>query len=125
MIYAVRFTTGGRRFIKFGRARNVANRLKALQTSSPWRLAVMAVADWPDHEESRIHAYLWSCKARKHSEWFHEGPDTDYIIALLVDPLGIEVWHKEIFGLGYSTLPRRLERIFRSVYEQPVDKPVD
>lgn len=106
MIYAIRVTCGLTRYVKFGRARNPAARLRCLQSGSPrYKLRLLGFADWPDADEPRIHAYLWSRRVR--GEWFLEGDETDHVVALLVDPDGLAKWHAEVL-LPAHTLPKRL-----------------
>lgn len=103
MIYAIRVTCGLTRFVKFGRARKPRARLSQLQSGSPrYRLRLLCFGDWPDAEEPRIHAYLDDHRVR--GEWFTEGPETDYIVTLLVDPDGLAKWHAETL----LPLPHRL-----------------
>jgi hypothetical protein len=81
MIYAVRAV--GTEFIKFGRANNLARRLKELETGCPYELDVLAVADWPDGQESAIHSYL--SETRVKLEWFMDSARAQEVIGFLND----------------------------------------
>jgi hypothetical protein len=107
VIYAIRVRNHGQHYIKFGRAKNVEHRLSSLQGGSPYyRLRLMGAGNWPDAEERRIHSYLWTYRAR--GEWFKEGPATDHVIALLVDPDGLSKWRSEVL----LPLPQRLACVY-------------
>ena len=108
MIYAIKAHLNGRPFVKFGRSRDVVRRLSALQVSSPYKLRLLGVGDWPDIEEARIHAYLWAYKAR--GEWFRESSATDHVVALLVNPDGLVTWHQMIFS-PTNQIPKRLAKV--------------
>lgn len=77
MIYAIRAV--GTKFIKFGRAASVGRRLKELDTGCPHELHIEAVADWPDGQESAIHAYLEADFEKL--EWFRDGDRAAQVIA--------------------------------------------
>ena len=114
MIYAIRIHTNGKRYVKFGRAKDVMHRMQSLQTGSPYyKMRLLGFANWPDAEERRIHSYLWDFRAR--GEWFKECGATDHIIALLCDPDGLVKWHAEVL----LPLPPRLTCAYN------VSKPVD
>lgn len=81
MIYAI--SAVGSEFIKFGRANSVGRRLKELETACPYDLQILAVADWPDGQESAIHAYLDASYQKL--EWFRDGELTRKVIAWLLD----------------------------------------
>ena len=84
MIYAIRCG----KYIKFGKATDVANRLAGLQTGNPYSLHLLAQADWPDEAEGLIHAYLKPLHHR--GEWFKDLIQTRSIIALMGDK--VEGW---------------------------------
>jgi hypothetical protein len=65
-------------YVKVGIARNLADRLAALQTGAPEDLAVYAAyavpADLGRKVEARAHALLADCRAK--GEWFRVSGDT-------------------------------------------------
>ena len=79
MIYAIRIH--GTEFVKIGVARDVRRRVSAIATSMPFKIDQLAVADWPNAEEKRIHHYLASYRIR--GEWFYMTYKTSTVIDLL------------------------------------------
>lgn len=57
-------------FIKIGRASNIADRIRSLQTSQPLKLKLIAIASTNPLDEKRFHAQLSRSRARARSEWF-------------------------------------------------------
>lgn len=91
MIYAIRCSATGH--IKFGKARNAWRRLNTLQIGNPGPLCLIAVADWPDSEEFKIHAYLEPEWIR--GEWFSRNEHAERIISYLRDgQQGLDDWRK-------------------------------
>ena len=81
MIYAIRAV--GTKFVKIGRAGSVGKRLKELDTGCPHELHIEAVADWPDGQETAIHAYL--ARHSEKLEWFRDGDSTATVIAWMLE----------------------------------------
>lgn len=68
-VYAVGSVSGP---IKIGRAWNIRNRVMSLQTSSPQRLALIAVLSNLEDDERKFHQLL--ADHRLHGEWFAPHP---------------------------------------------------
>lgn len=66
MIYAIQAGDGGP--VKFGVAKSVGGRLRALQTGCPTDLRLLAFADVGNENESLIHYHLRNSRIR--GEWF-------------------------------------------------------
>ena len=81
MIYAVGAV--GSEFIKFGKTKNISNRLKQFDTGSPFELEVLALADWEDGQESAVHLFLAADHQRL--EWFKASENTSKLIAWMND----------------------------------------
>jgi hypothetical protein len=96
VIYAIEVVTIDR-FVKFGVALLYQSRLSTLQSSCPYELRLLGVADWPDEEEGRIHAFLEVDRIR--GEWYKPSSRTDLVVALLVDPDGLFLWQE------HATIP--------------------
>jgi hypothetical protein len=79
-------------YVKFGKAGNVKKRLISLQSGSPFKLKLIAWANWPDSEETEIHAFL----ADSHvlGEWFNRTPKAELVIGLLRDEQGLDEWKR-------------------------------
>jgi hypothetical protein len=97
VIYAIRAV--GTEFVKVGKANSVGKRLKELEVGSPHELHIEAVANWPDHEERRLHRYLNVAYAR--GEWFRDCPKLDDVIGLMRSPDGLEAWRVICEALGW------------------------
>jgi hypothetical protein len=90
MIYAIRAV--GTNLIKFGKAKNPESRIAVLQTGCPVDLALIAIAEWPDKEEGKIHIYLAGDHAR--GEWFRDGDRAQRLLDCMRDrAYGMERWH--------------------------------
>lgn len=76
MIYVISAT--GTEFVKVGIARNPVHRMKCLQTGQPTKLVILAIADWPNSAERRIHVAL--SQFRVEGEWFRSGPQIDRLV---------------------------------------------
>jgi len=83
MIYAIRAGEA----IKFGVAKNPAQRLKELQTGCPHKLELVAVMDLPHENERLMHEYL--SEHRLVGEWFAPG---DKVSEVLSDPRWRAKW---------------------------------
>jgi hypothetical protein len=83
LLYAIKFGYFGH--LKFGVSDNPAGRLSDLQTGSPVKLELVAVAYWGDEFEPRIHKFLQ--ETRLEGEWFE--PDKarrcEYVIDCMRD----------------------------------------
>lgn len=91
MIYAIEAEGTG--FVKFGKARDVLKRLGNLQIGSPYRLKLIASADWPDAEESLIHLFLEDSHER--GEWFRREGRCQQVIDLMRDlNSGLDEWQR-------------------------------
>src|SRR3990167_4713784 len=99
MIYAIEAV--GSRFVKFGLSRGPGGRLETLQTGCPFELVVVAVADWPNREELRIHAHLAAVHHR--GEWFTDGQEVSEVIEVMKGGK-IDAW----WDLLARKMPRRL-----------------
>lgn len=89
MLYAIRVL--GTKYLKFGKAKSVGQRLKDLEVCNPHDLNIEAVANWPDEEERRIHLYLIAAHVR--GEWFEDCERAAEVIRLFRDQkLGLERW---------------------------------
>lgn len=76
-IYAMR----GGDFIKFGKAINVQQRLKELQTGCPWKLEILGFCEAGATLEGIIHSHLR--QDREQGEWFRRTASVDAVVHLL------------------------------------------
>lgn len=81
MIYAVKCG----KWIKFGKANSVRDRLAELQVGNPYKLKVLAVANWPDDHEGIVHRIL--AKHRHQGEWFVDCIASREIVNYMKDEL--------------------------------------
>ena len=56
--------------LKIGRSKNPKNRLKQLQTGSPYKLKLLVSVNDKGHLEKRLHERLKNYKAACKGEWF-------------------------------------------------------
>lgn len=100
MIYAIRAV--GTKYIKVGKAKDVAKRLVTLETGCPYELSVEAIADWPDGAETMIHKLLAEHNVK--NEWFVE---CDLLMAIIGwmrnKDLGLARLHHEARKLGLGS----------------------
>lgn len=91
-VYFVRAETTG--LIKIGISRDMAQRLKALQTGSPDKLAVLGVirCDRPVDKEREFHARFRA--QHSHGEWFRPSPALEAFIAAEAVDLAADAEHK-------------------------------
>lgn len=69
---------GAGRFVKIGKAQNIADRLKGIQTNHPVPIRLLAVlSDVPERERE---FHLKFAQARKHGEWFALTPEIRALI---------------------------------------------
>ena len=80
MIYAIEAVGLDR--VKFGRAADPDERLRALSTGSPVPLKILAVAEWPDDHETIIHDAFRDFRVC--GEWFDVRPIVAEFIAIFV-----------------------------------------
>jgi hypothetical protein len=91
VIYAIRAL--GTNLIKFGKAKSPESRIAILQTGCPVDLALIAVADWPDSEDFKLHIFLSEDHAR--GEWFKDGNRAKKALDCMRDiKHGLERWHQ-------------------------------
>ena len=76
MIYVIHAT--GTRFVKIGVAKNPVQRMRLFQTGQPTKLVILALADWPNSQERRIHRVLIG--QRVEGEWFVINEHIDSLI---------------------------------------------
>ena len=76
MIYVI--SAANTEYVKVGLAKNPISRMRLLQTGIPWKLVLLASADWHDSEERRIHRLLGAYWVR--GEWFLANPSIDSLI---------------------------------------------
>jgi hypothetical protein len=109
MIYAIRAV--GTPFTKFGTAKDAYKRLAYLQIGIPFKLLLMANADWPNKQEGVIHAYLADSLER--GEWFKDSPNTRKVIDLLRDgESGYREWQRiSLAGNGLTSKTKKLARL--------------
>ena len=100
MIYAIH--AEGTEFVKIGIARGPGGRLKSLQTGCPFKLVVLAHADWPDAYEARIHRFLGEYHVR--GEWFRQ---CDALACIIEDMQRGGDWRMR----GRLSMPKRLRHI--------------
>lgn len=100
MIYAIRCE----HFVKFGETgrQTSAQRIATMQTGNPFKLELLAEANWPSLEEQRIHRYLRAQRAR--GEWFAICERTNIVVIAM--HIGLDAWHK----LLIDYYPKRLQR---------------
>jgi hypothetical protein len=68
-VYAIECVPG---YVKVGRANDISQRMKELQTACPFDLKLLAVLSHDPNDESIWHHRFRSCHYR--GEWFHECP---------------------------------------------------
>ena len=102
MIYVI---TDGNKNAKIGVAKNPIRRLSNLQISHPGTLVLLAVADWPDVAEKRIHYILRRDRLR--GEWFRMNPDVYKLIKHMHSGRTYEEWLRSMSG----AIPSRLAHI--------------
>lgn len=79
LIYAIKCG----KWVKFGKANSVDQRLRDLQIGNPYKLKMLMSADWPDEFEGHIHRFL---EAHLHrGEWFIDCIATRRLIDLMAD----------------------------------------
>ena len=105
MIYAIK--AKGTRYIKFGKSKRMDRRMAQMNVSTPFDLELLAVADWPDGEEARVHAFLRRDWIK--GEWFQISERTSRVVTLLQSSIGLELWH-EITRNGSLLSSNRLRR---------------
>lgn len=106
MIYAIK--AEGTEYVKFGftgRA-ELADRLGNLQTGCPHALAVLAMVEWPDYIEQKIHHRLRKLHVR--GEWFTLGPDAVSVVEIMQGGLLWEI--QEFLGLPMVASQHRLSK---------------
>ena len=79
MIYAIRCG----QWVKFGKANCVKSRMADLQIANPYKLTLLAAADWPNDHEALIHAFMRPHHQR--GEWFRNGVAAKAIIEAMKD----------------------------------------
>jgi hypothetical protein len=127
VIYAIRAV--GTEFVKIGKANSVGNRLKSLETASPYELHIEAVGNWPDHEERRIHRYLEASYVR--GEWYRDGQKMEEVISFLRDPEGLSTWKAVCEAKGWTApivnAPRKpkLRKDTRFFEPRPLTDPIE
>lgn len=107
MIYLIH--ADGTDYFKIGRSiGDGTNRLATLQTGCPHDLRLMAVADWPDSVEFRIHAFLTRRGKHVRGEWFKR---CEHIDALwdAMESGNLENWLSYLSRV--STAPKRLAKV--------------
>lgn len=110
MIYAIH--ASGTKAVKFGVTRNMERRLAAHQVSCPLKLVVLAVVDWPNHAELRIHNLLRRQCIR--GEWFkYDGLAISIIDAMLA---GADA--SVLDSLSVQPSQHRLDRVTQYALEQ-------
>jgi len=77
---------------------------------------VLALANWPDGEEGRIHAFLIRSHVR--GEWYRPGPDTDHLIALMVADGGLALWQAQAPGPLIDRIPHEPRIIIPPTIDQ-------
>ena len=106
MIYVISAT--GTEFVKIGKAKNPVSRLKTLQTGIPMTLAILAVADWNDEYEGRLHGLLRQFHVR--GEWYRSCDNISSLIKHMqsgaYDPIA---WIDRLYST--SAASRRLARV--------------
>jgi hypothetical protein len=119
VIYAIRAV--GTRFVKIGRAKSVGRRLKELDTGCPHELHIEAVADWPDGQESAIHAYL-DAHCEKF-EWFRDSEKTAKVIEWLqAGEEGLRRFRVTFLAYAEAKAMPRWTRALQQEYEYPSGK---
>ena len=104
MIYVI--SAIGISHVKVGVARNPVSRLRKLQTGQPLKLVILALADWPNQSERRIHRVLRAERVR--GEWFVRCDKIARLISHMQRcDTGPEQW------LETLSTPARLARILR------------
>lgn len=78
MLYVI--NASGTDFYKVGIANGPSGRLANLQIGCPIELTLVAVADWPDSEEFRIHRYLTARGHHVRGEWFRDCQEIQRLI---------------------------------------------
>ena len=101
MIYII--AAAGSPFVKIGKSRGIG-RLDDLQVGCPYQLAYLAIADWPDSDEKKIHRVLRH--SRERGEWYRRGVDVDRLINHMHSGLSFDAWLNE-------RTPKRLARILK------------
>jgi hypothetical protein len=95
MIYAVKCG----KWIKFGKADDVAKRMAGLQCGNPYKLKLLAQADWADEEEGNIHEFL--APHRHKGEWFKDCIASRKIVDLMKDNVeGKALWNTLVVAEG-------------------------
>ncbi len=103
MIYVIK--AAGTEYIKVGVADDPVSRMRReLQTGCPHVLVLLAVADWPDSSERRIHRCLKAQHVR--GEWFKH----DEVVESLIKSMQSGVNRPEPW-LCTLQAPRRLARV--------------
>ena len=83
--------------IKIGRSKNPENRLKQLQTGSPYKLKLLLVVEGRGDLEKRLHQKLDKWKQRRNGEWFEfdcTGSLPDWISELIDWDVANVWWEK-------------------------------
>lgn len=68
-VYALQCVPG---LVKIGRARNIAQRMRELQTGCPYELKLLAVLSRDPNDEAAFHRRF--ARDRRHGEWFILSP---------------------------------------------------
>ena len=101
MVYVI---SSAGEYYKIGVAKNPIRRMVALQISSPVQLSIVAVADWPDAAERRVHAVLRQHRVR--GEWFRPCAELRELIAAIQAGRSFNQW-----VMSRRDAPRRLRNI--------------
>lgn len=102
MIYVIHAV--GTPFVKIGISTRRRNRLKELQIGCPFPLAYLAVAEWPNSDEIRIHRVLRAHRAK--GEWFKRCPEIESLIKHMQSASTCLAWLDE-------RTPRRLAKVLK------------
>lgn len=107
MIYVIH--AEGTDFYKVGKSDgNGKLRIATLQTGCPHSLKLMAIADWPDSIEFRIHAFLTRKETHVRGEWFRASEHLSALISAM-ECGDIENWLNYLRRI--SLAPKRLTRV--------------
>ena len=101
MVYVI---SSQNKHYKIGVAKSPIRRLRELQTAHPFRLAIAAVADWPNSAERRIHSILRPYRLR--GEWFRACDELTELITAIQSGASFNEW-----VLSRPDAPRRLHHV--------------
>jgi hypothetical protein len=78
LIYAIRAV--GTKYIKFGVAANIKQRIDLMQTGCPFLLVLVASCPGDKEAETSIHVRLLRAEAHHRGEWFKDCPEAQLIL---------------------------------------------